>query len=326
MRPAAATEEDSKHVRGGRLAVARARLSISAWHTRADGSWTRLEMTPANEADEPMGGGSSSSRDNLVSHPPLVAASARLSIAPAGESPPLVILVVVVVVVVVIVIVVVVVVVRSRAHEDFGRCRRRFKLLPPSSRPLSVCTRTSARAHTLKTSFGRSIDSPPIRSPARPLACLLPCHLRPRRSRSFRRLFASRRANIHKNAPLVRFDASRAPRALRRLCSSPQALDALSRGGVVDLRSSYVDGLALPEVAMQWQSLLDAALPNLGDRPKLFIAADKDGMVARSSVDELVARAPEPKMLVSVASDHTYAGDHSRSAILAWLNERHPRA
>ena len=106
----------------------------------------------------------------------------------------------------------------------------------------------------------------------------------------------------------------------------PQALDALSRGGVVDLRSSYVDGLALPEVAMQWQSLLDDALPKLGERPKLFIAADKDGMVARSSVDELVARAPEPKMLVSVASDHTYAGDNSRSAILAWLNERHPRA
>lgn len=106
----------------------------------------------------------------------------------------------------------------------------------------------------------------------------------------------------------------------------PQALDALSRGGVVDLRSSYVDGLALPEVAAQWQPLLDAALPNLAGRPTLFIAAEKDGMVTRSSVEELFARAPEPKTFATVVSDHTYAGDNSRSAILAWLNERHPRA
>jgi hypothetical protein len=26
-----------------------------------------------------------------------------------------------------------------------------------------------------------------------------------------------------------------------------------------------------------------------------------------------------------VASDHTFAGDNSRAAVLAWLNERHPR-
>jgi uncharacterized protein len=105
----------------------------------------------------------------------------------------------------------------------------------------------------------------------------------------------------------------------------PQALHALARGGVVDLRSSYVDGLALPELAAQWQPLLDAALPKLAGRPKLFIAAERDGMVARKSVDDLFDRAPEPKSFATVASDHTFAGDNSRAAVLAWLNERHPR-
>jgi alpha-beta hydrolase superfamily lysophospholipase len=106
----------------------------------------------------------------------------------------------------------------------------------------------------------------------------------------------------------------------------PQALDALSRGGVVDLRSSYVDGLSLPELAAQWQPLLDAALPKLAGRPALYIAAERDGMVARASVDDLFVRAPEPKSFATVASDHTFAGDNSRAAVLAWLNERHPRA
>ena len=105
----------------------------------------------------------------------------------------------------------------------------------------------------------------------------------------------------------------------------PQALNALARAGVVDLRSSYVDGLALPELAEQWQPLLDAALPKLTGRPTLFIAAERDGMVSRASVDDLFARAPEPKTLATVASDHTFAGDNSRAAVLAWLNERHPR-
>ncbi len=105
----------------------------------------------------------------------------------------------------------------------------------------------------------------------------------------------------------------------------PQALETLARGGVVDLRSSYVDGLALPELAGQWQPLLDDALPRLAGRPALYIAAERDGMVARSSVDALFARAPEPKSFATVASDHTFAGDNSRAAILGWLNERHAR-
>jgi hypothetical protein len=48
-------------------------------------------------------------------------------------------------------------------------------------------------------------------------------------------------------------------------------------------------------------------------------------MVARASVDDLFVRAPEPKTFSTVASDHTFAGDNSRAAVLAWLNERHPR-
>jgi pimeloyl-ACP methyl ester carboxylesterase len=105
----------------------------------------------------------------------------------------------------------------------------------------------------------------------------------------------------------------------------PAALDALSRGGVVDLRSSYVDGLSLPDLAHQWQPLLDASLPRLAGRPVLYIAAERDGMVSRKSVDELFERAPEPKTFATAPSDHTYAGDNSRSAVLAWLNDLHPR-
>jgi hypothetical protein len=57
----------------------------------------------------------------------------------------------------------------------------------------------------------------------------------------------------------------------------------------------------------------------------LYIAAERDGMVQRKSVDELFDRAPEPKSFATVASDHTFAGDNSRAAVLAWLNELHPR-
>jgi alpha-beta hydrolase superfamily lysophospholipase len=106
----------------------------------------------------------------------------------------------------------------------------------------------------------------------------------------------------------------------------PTALDALSARGVVDLRSSYVDGLTLQEIAHQWQPLLDDALAHIAGRPALFIAAERDGMVAPSSVEQLYARAGEPKTLVKVASDHTFAGDNSRTAVLQWLNALHPRA
>jgi pimeloyl-ACP methyl ester carboxylesterase len=106
----------------------------------------------------------------------------------------------------------------------------------------------------------------------------------------------------------------------------PSALDGLAARGVVDLRSSYVDGLSLPEIAAAWQPYLDDALVQLAGRPVLFVAGDRDAMVSRASVAELADRAYEPKTLVEVSSDHTFAGDNSRTAVLQWLNELHPRA
>ncbi len=103
------------------------------------------------------------------------------------------------------------------------------------------------------------------------------------------------------------------------------ALDALTRGGVVDLRSSYVDGPTLQQLAEEWQPFLDEALPALAGRPVLFIAAERDGMVSRASVAELYERAYEPKSFQTVASDHTFAGDNSRTVVLQWLNALHPR-
>jgi len=106
----------------------------------------------------------------------------------------------------------------------------------------------------------------------------------------------------------------------------PAALAALTARGVVDLRSAYVDGLSLLEIAVQWEPLLAGALPHLAGRPSLFIAAEADGMVTAASVRELFERAPEPKSFAMVPGSHTFAGENSRSAILAWLGERHARA
>lgn len=105
----------------------------------------------------------------------------------------------------------------------------------------------------------------------------------------------------------------------------PSALAALGLRGAVDLRSSYVDGLTLPEVVAATESVLDAALAALAGRPVLYIAANRDGMVSSASAAELFARAPEPKTFVTIDSDHTYAGERARAAVLAWLSERHPR-
>ncbi|HTX03002.1 MAG TPA: alpha/beta fold hydrolase [Candidatus Acidoferrales bacterium] len=104
------------------------------------------------------------------------------------------------------------------------------------------------------------------------------------------------------------------------------ALEALATRGATDLRSAYVDGLALPELAAQIEPRLVPALASLTGRPQLYVAAERDMMVARSSVESLFALAPEPKTLETVSSDHTYAGEASRSVILGWLNARHPRA
>lgn len=105
----------------------------------------------------------------------------------------------------------------------------------------------------------------------------------------------------------------------------PSALQALGLRGSVDLRAAYVEGLALPELAEMTAPLLEAALPKLAGRPVLYVAANRDAMVSRASVEALFARAPEPKTFVVIASDHTTAGENARAAVLAWLNERHPR-
>ena len=106
----------------------------------------------------------------------------------------------------------------------------------------------------------------------------------------------------------------------------PSALNALRAIGTVDLRSQYVDGLTLYDVAAATERVVDTALARLAGRPVLYLAASRDGMVARSSADELFRRAPEPKKFAIVDSDHTYAAENSRAAVLAWLNELHPRA
>jgi fermentation-respiration switch protein FrsA (DUF1100 family) len=71
--------------------------------------------------------------------------------------------------------------------------------------------------------------------------------------------------------------------------------------------------------------MLDAALAALAGRPLLFVAASRDLMISPASACELFERAPEPKTFVQIESDHTYAGENARGAVLTWLNERHPR-
>ena len=105
----------------------------------------------------------------------------------------------------------------------------------------------------------------------------------------------------------------------------PTALDALREKGVTDFRSAYVDGLALPDLVRGVDERFERALPKLAGRPQLYIAAERDAMVSRQSVEALFERAPDPKTFVTVASDHTYAAENSRGEILQWLNSMHVR-
>lgn len=106
----------------------------------------------------------------------------------------------------------------------------------------------------------------------------------------------------------------------------PTSIAALQGKGVTDFRSSYVDGLALPDLVNGVDERFAAALPALAGRPQLYVAAERDAMVSPSSVRELYDRAHEPKRFVTISSDHTYAGDNAKAEVLQWLNERHPRA
>jgi len=105
----------------------------------------------------------------------------------------------------------------------------------------------------------------------------------------------------------------------------PTAIDALRGKGVTDFRSSYVDGVALPDLMEGADERFAQALPRLAGRPQLYVAAQRDAMVSPRSVEDLYRRAPEPKDFVIIDSDHTYAGDNSRGEVLQWLNARHPR-
>jgi alpha-beta hydrolase superfamily lysophospholipase len=105
----------------------------------------------------------------------------------------------------------------------------------------------------------------------------------------------------------------------------PTALATLRAAGAVDFRSSYVDGVDLPTLFEDADARFERWLPQLQGRPALYVAASRDAMVSPSSVLELFERAPEPKAYAQIESDHTYAGEHARAAVLQWLNERHPR-
>lgn len=105
----------------------------------------------------------------------------------------------------------------------------------------------------------------------------------------------------------------------------PTSLESLRRVGAADFRSSYVVGVDLPELVAGVDQRYAQLLPRLAGRPALYVAADRDGMVSPSSVRDLYDRAPEPKWLATIDSDHTYAGEHARAVVLEWLNARQPR-
>jgi pimeloyl-ACP methyl ester carboxylesterase len=105
----------------------------------------------------------------------------------------------------------------------------------------------------------------------------------------------------------------------------PSALEALQKAGATDFRSSYVNGVTLPELVEGVEERYVRLLPLLAGRPALYVAANHDAMVNPRSVQELYDLAPDPKWFQMIDSDHTYAGERARSAILQWLNDRHRR-
>ncbi|MHB8146585.1 MAG: alpha/beta hydrolase [Vulcanimicrobiaceae bacterium] len=106
----------------------------------------------------------------------------------------------------------------------------------------------------------------------------------------------------------------------------PTAMTALMAAGATDFRSSYVEGVALPELIAGIDIRYDGALGRLAGRPALYVAASRDAMVNVQSVRELYVRAPEPKVFATIDSDHTFAGENARGEVLQWLNALHPKA
>jgi uncharacterized protein len=104
----------------------------------------------------------------------------------------------------------------------------------------------------------------------------------------------------------------------------PTSLETLQKVGAADFRSSYVVGVTLPELVAGVDARYAQLLGRLAGRPSFFVAANRDAMVSPQSVRDLFERAPEPKSLTTIDSDHTYAAERARAAVLEWLNERHP--
>ncbi len=105
----------------------------------------------------------------------------------------------------------------------------------------------------------------------------------------------------------------------------PASISALTKAGATDFRSKYVVGATLPELVAGVDERYDALLPRLAGRRCAYVAADRDAMVTAKSVRDLYDRAPDDKWFATIASDHTYAAEHARPAVLQWLDERHPR-
>lgn len=103
------------------------------------------------------------------------------------------------------------------------------------------------------------------------------------------------------------------------------SISALRRSFSTDLRAEYVDGASLPELFEGADARMEEALPQLSGRPVLYVAAMHDAMVPASSVVELFERAPEPKRLACIESNHTTAGENARTEVLQWLKDLHPR-
>jgi pimeloyl-ACP methyl ester carboxylesterase len=104
----------------------------------------------------------------------------------------------------------------------------------------------------------------------------------------------------------------------------PTSLETLQKVGVADFRASYVVGVTLPELVANVGARYAQLLGRLAGRPSLFVSASRDAMVSPQSVRELFERGPQPKSLATIESDHTYAAERARAAVLEWLNERHP--
>ena len=94
------------------------------------------------------------------------------------------------------------------------------------------------------------------------------------------------------------------------------------RVGCADRRVSDLIGLGIPVDNSDLTYLRDCT------KPKLIIQGGNDQFGSRANVEALCATLLEPKRLVIIeGADHFFAGqlEKVRSAIDAWLDERHPR-